>query len=583
MDSWHPPQPSNTSNPHFDIKHYPQKDKSNLGHATVEFEELWHHLAKLEASCYGTFGSADEWQLAKWAMDMCLSVPCQLSTRPGRGFHNSCSLFQSIDHLPCMPSWMCKMHTIKTHNPVAPMQEVMFWYHDPVSLVRELIGNPHFEDKLHYHPTKLYTRDHLCQQAYCDMNNFEWWWNTQVSWHLAILCIVAPVILASDKTQLIHFTSGMAAYLMYLSIGNIPKSICHQTKEKAMMLLAYLPTDKLMGFGSPAACAHAEHHLFHMCMAEILQPLIKAGTKGVKMTCADRYSHMVFPILGSYIADYPEQCLVMVCCHQHCPKCTVPSEEKGALTEYPLCMQQVTLELMHQLDITSNTMAITSKKNVYHNTGIHPIDHPFWESLPYTNICACITPNPLHELHKEVFKDHLFAWCLNLAGAEEVDAHFKRVPPHHGLKNSERGVSGLLQMTGTEHHHMQKTMAALLVGLPGNVTSQTLHAMHAILDFIYLSHLPMLTEANLQRMEHSLAEFHAHKEAFQVASSCKDFHHIPKLHKLQHYIAHMPSHSPCDNFNTELPEHLHINLVKLGYHAGNKHDYIAHMTTWLER
>ncbi|EJU02568.1 hypothetical protein DACRYDRAFT_50708, partial [Dacryopinax primogenitus] len=146
---------------------------------------------------YGTFGSADEWQLAKWAIDSGLSLskmdellPLQQvsATCPGRGFHNSHSLFQSIDCLPCMPPWMCKMHTIKTHNLVAPMQEVMFWYHDPVSLVRELIRNPHFKDKLHYHPTKLYTRDHLCQWAYCNMNDSEWWWNTQVSWHLAILC-----------------------------------------------------------------------------------------------------------------------------------------------------------------------------------------------------------------------------------------------------------------------------------------------------------------------------------------------------------------------------------------------------------
>ncbi|EJU02569.1 hypothetical protein DACRYDRAFT_51186, partial [Dacryopinax primogenitus] len=215
--------------------------------------------------------------------------------------------------------------------------------------------------------------------------------------------------------------------------------------------------------------------------------------------------------------------------------------------------------------------------------GIHPIDHPFWESLPYTDTYACNTPNPLHELHKGVFKDHLFAWCLDLAGAEEVDAHFKWVPPHHGLKNFERGVSGLSQMIGTEHHHMQKTMAALLVGLPGNITSQTLHATHAILDFIYLSHLPMLTEANLQRMECSLAKFHVYKEAFWAASSCKDFHCILKLHKLQHYIASIQSHSPCNNFNTELPECLHIDMVKLGYHVGNKHDYIAHMMTWLER
>ena len=52
---------------------------------------------------------------------------------------------------------------------------------------------------------------------------------------------IFPVILSSDKTQLILFWNKMA-YPMYLMIGNLPKSIRHKPSHQGQILLAYLPT-----------------------------------------------------------------------------------------------------------------------------------------------------------------------------------------------------------------------------------------------------------------------------------------------------------------------------------------------------
>ena len=134
--------------------------------------------------------------------------------------------------------------------------------------------------------------------------------------------MLAPVILASDKTNLSQFSGNKQAWPVYLTIGNISKAIRCQPLSHGSILISYLPVTKLTSF-SEGTRSNAQHHLFHQAMRTLLQPLVAAGHNGVLMTCADAKVHKIFPILAVYDTDYPEQCLVACCSENWCPKCTV--------------------------------------------------------------------------------------------------------------------------------------------------------------------------------------------------------------------------------------------------------------------
>jgi hypothetical protein len=308
-------------------------------------------------------------------------------------------------------------------------------------------------------------------------------------------------------------------------------------------------------------------------MKIILEPLVKAGTDGIDMGCADGFLRNTFPILSAYIADYPEQCLVACCQENACPICLVKPKERGQPIHSVLRDPETTI---HTLAQQSQGLAPSEFKD--HN--MRPIN-PFWKDLPHCNIFSCMTPDMLHQLHKGVFKDHVSKWAIQSAtgGPAEIDARFQVMSRHPTLRHFKKGISMTTQWTGNEHKNMGKVFLGTLIGA---VDDEVLKTVRGVLDFIGYAHFETHCDESLAEMDRAWVAFHEAKGIFKDLEIRKHFN-ISKIHNIKHYIDSIRSQGTTDGFNSEASERLHIDLAKLGYRASNKKDYTVQMVRWLTR
>ena len=272
--------------------------------------------------------------------------------RTNPSFHNKRSLFQRIDALPRGPEWkvetMVVEGDIQTEDGNCLVEEVELWWRDPVSCVKELLGSRHLAPHLHFEPQKKFEDDAGQERHIDEFHTGDYMWKLQVSTFkqnkqhtdsrhkkdkLPDGATVAPVIISSDKTHLSVMSGDSHAWPVYLTLGNISKSVRRKPTMRAQILLAYLPVTKPQVF-SKARRSLEIYRLFHRCMKRVLESLKGAGEDGEDILCADGFVRRVWPILAAYIADFPEQCLVSCCQENHCPMCKVPPDERGEPTTY---------------------------------------------------------------------------------------------------------------------------------------------------------------------------------------------------------------------------------------------------------
>ena len=343
-------------------------------------------------------------------------------------------------------------------------------------------------------------------------------------------------------------------------------------------MLAYLPTSRLLHISNKAARRRTQANLFHACMNFILSPLKVAGIQGIEVMSGDGVVRRGHPILAVYVGDYPKQCLATGAFFRDCPVCDCPNKMLGT---YPCQHQRRNLDnILDALDQLGSPQYVQACRDA----NIKPIQHPFWQDLPYVNIFQSITPDILHQLHQGVVK-HPIGWLRAACGDSLIDKCVQQLPPNHSIRIFNKGITSLSRVSGTEHRQISSFLLGILIDIrlpDGASPNPLIRVTQAILDFLYLAQYPVHTSKTLDTLEHALDDFHSNKHIFDILGIRNDFN-IPKLHFLIHYPHAIKLFGTTDNYNTEATERLHIDFAKDAYQATNHKDEFVQMTKWLER
>ncbi|KAI9437093.1 hypothetical protein F5148DRAFT_1278501 [Russula earlei] len=438
-------------------------------------------------------------------------------------YKSAYSFFKKIDTLPAGSLWHTETFSftgdLLDENGEPTQDHFELWYRNSLQCIEELISNPMFEKIYILWNTRIYD----------EMWTADWWWEMQDK--IPSGGIMCPVILASDKMQLSGFSGGHQAYPLYLTLGNISKSVRHKSSNHAVSLIGYIPTSKITCFSDPQI---PKYRLFHACLKKILELLKSAGSNGTKLICVDGVIRRIFPILAAYVGDHPEQCLVAGCKENRCPICTVPAKSRGDGFLFPLWSQ---LHMEQVLHLEANG----HHPPEFSEWGLHKVFLPFWAGMPHTDIFMSISPDILHQLFLGVFC-HLLEWCAQLMGAKHLDECFEALPV----------VSNVLKWTGWEYCDMSRSLLGII---SGSMDPQVVLALEV---------------------------FHSHKHVL-IDLGVHEHFNIPKVHSMQHYVAGIKHLGSADSFNMESSEHLHIDYAKHAFKASNHRDYIMQMARWIQR
>ena len=382
---------------------------------------------------------------------------------------------------------------------------------------------------------------------------------------------------SSDETMFTKQVGDKKGWPVYATVLNIHSKIRRTMSLNATRLIAYLPIPVLEGL-SDEQKARNRLDIYHHCMELLFKPMVGPSEDGFMLRRHDGSIVKAYPILMSFIADNPEQCRAAVTKQNTCPTCIIDPEDRELnLTNHKFRNKFRTLNALRK---ESKNPGSSHQFDDEHLRRCYP---PFWRDLKHTDIFACFTPDLLHQIHKGVFKSHVFEWAIELAAnkgdKKEIDRRFKTMPDHPDICIFSHGVLEIKQWTGKEAKAILKVFVGVIAGL---IPPKAVRAIRAIIDFIYLASYHSHTDATLAQMQDALDEFHNNKEIF-VEEGVRTHFNFNKLHMLQHYVHMIKLMGATNGYNTENTERLHIDLAKNLYLATNKKNYIKQMTEGLQR
>ncbi|KAG6826062.1 hypothetical protein H0H92_001275 [Tricholoma furcatifolium] len=211
---------------------------------------------------------------------------------------------------------------------------------------------------------------------------------------------------------------------------------------------------------------------------------------------------------------------------------------------------------------------------------------PFTDSFPHANIHELLTLDPLHQIIKGMFKDHLVDWIQDYiytvnseSQANKImadidyltDASITAAPPFPGLQHFAQGRS-FKQWTENDSKGLMKVY---LPAIQGHLPPDIVRTVAALIDFCYLVRRDVIDEDTLVQIDNALKKFHQYREAFREVRP--EGFSLPCQHSLVHYIYAITQFGTPNGLCSSITESKHIKAVKQPYRRSNKNNPLGQM------
>jgi hypothetical protein len=219
----------------------------------------------------------------------------------------------------------------------------------------------------------------------------------------------------------------------------------------------------------------------------ILAPITACGETGIPMMSGDGIWRRCHPIYAVFVGDYPEQVLVTCTYNNRCPKCLVPYDELGSYTTFPPRDYDKARDAYLLADGDAHAFHSACRE-----AGQKPVFHPFWESLPLTNVFISITPDILHQLLQGVLQT-LGCLAHQHFGASEIDARCRSITtqsPHLDLCQGYIHPQSRNRQGAQKHVPLLLGLVLIFRFLMDKSRRGSLQLCAHYLDFLYLAQLP---------------------------------------------------------------------------------------------
>ncbi|KAN0078264.1 hypothetical protein V8E55_010321 [Tylopilus felleus] len=371
---------------------------------------------------YYPFKSCEEWDLALWLLRSGLSIRVIDSFLALSKV--SKVLRQRAELLPGGPHW--RVMEMKPSHPTR--QHIYLYWRDPLECAAWLLNHLLFWDRLDWVPQCTYTTPE---------KKFS---------QLPIGVTVLGVILSSNKTNIMTLCGGRVAHPLLISLANIKMLTRLKLSSNSFMLTALLPVPKFL-HKNKRMHGVLEDRLIHECLDIVLQPLKKAAQYSIMLPDPDGKMQYCFTPIASYIADTPKASMVACVRGKTSP---------------------ITMAMYKQF---GDPFPFFREAQQFHLNGV---SDPFFRNFPLSCPSSFITPEMLHQLHKE-------CWDQPTAGYR----HFKT------------GISKLKQVTGRAHQDVQRYLISI----------------RSLMDFRYRIQAYRIDSNDLHLISTALDMFHENKQS----------------------------------------------------------------------